>query len=543
MGNKVEELKQKKNPLEIADTIKEVYAKEGYDAITDPDEPERLKWYGLYTHNDKTEGYFMMRIKVPGGVLKPGQARRIGEVINAYAVGEFANPHFGDAFGDVTTRQDIQMHWIDIRDVPEIWELLGEVDIPTGVTGACGDVPRNVVGCPVAGLDKHEIINGQDLVEEVTDFFLGNEEFSNLPRKYKIAISGCRERCGQGEINDIGLYPAQKSMNGKEEYGFNVIAGGGLGRKEILAKGLNVFLTRDQVVEFNRAAATVFRDQGNRKRRGRARLRYLLDEKGADWFREEIQNEANFTLQESGESLEASSQYNDGRYYRDHIGLHEQKNGNYYAGLHVPTGRFKGDWFIEAANLSDEYGNGEIRLTQRQNIIIPDIPEERLDTFQTESLLERLQLAPSPLRRGSITCTGTEFCSLALIETKNRMVKWIEELEQRLDTESPIRLHLSGCNASCAQPQIADIAFQGMKARKDGDTVEAVDIGLGGGLGDNPGFAEWVLKRVPCEDAFDVVSAIVEQYEDRKQNGESFREYVWRVNPENAVPDLDILNQ
>ncbi|MBD3275865.1 MAG: ferredoxin--nitrite reductase [Candidatus Marinimicrobia bacterium] len=536
MANKVERIKNEKSPLSLEDTIRNVYAKQGMESITDPGEPERLKWYGLYRHNDATAGYFMMRIKVPGGILKRGMTRRIGEVINTYAVGEQENPQYGRAFGDVTTRQDIQMHWIDIKDVPAIWDALDDVGLPTRVTGACGDVPRNVVGCPVAGIDAHEVTDATGLVEAVSEYFQNNPEFANLPRKYKISISGCREGCGQGEINDIGLYPAVSDIDGAEVTGFNVLAGGGLGRNEIMAKDLNVFITPDQVVDFNKAAATVFRDQGNRKSRGKARLRYLLEEKGAEWFREEIQKVLDFDLHRGGVSMEASSQYNDGRHYRDHVGVHKQKDGNYYVGLHVPIGRFKGDWFIQAADLSDKYGNGEVRLTQRQNILIPGIPEEQLDEFLQEPLLQHLPAEPSPFKRGTVTCTGTEFCKLALIETKQRMTRWMDKLEQEIQLDTPIRLHFSGCNASCAQPQIGDIAFQGTKARKNGDTVEAVDIGLGGGLGDNPAFAEWVLKRVPTDDAYVIVSDIVRKYLSERKESEHFRTYIQRIGAVQALP-------
>ncbi|MDY6780005.1 MAG: ferredoxin--nitrite reductase [Halobacteria archaeon] len=476
MVSKVEEWKDEKDPIEIKDTILNEYAEEGFEAIEgseddNSDEFERLKWYGLYKHNDNAPGYFMHRVKVPNGIMTAEQARRVGEVVKEYAVGEEPNPHFGKTFLDVTTRQDLQIHWVDIQDIEDIWNEWEDVGLPAGATGACGDVFRNIVGCPVAGVDAEEVVDASGLVDESADFFMNSDEFTNLPRKFKVSISGCKEGCGQGEINDIGMIPAVKEIDGERVEGFNVMAGGGLGRGGIMAKDMDVFVTPDEVLEFNRAAATVFREQGNREQRARARLRYKIEDEGVEWFRNAVEEEADIDLRSSGDGFKDEETYNDGSHYCDHVGIHEQKNGKYYAGLQVITGRCKADWFIEAADLAEEYGNGEIRLTQRQNIIITGIDEDDLDEFRNEPLLDEMPVDPSPFRRGAISCTGTEFCNLALIETKNRMVDWIKQLEDRVEVDSPLRVHLSGCNASCAQPQIADIGFQGSKSRKGDEIV------------------------------------------------------------------------
>ncbi len=542
MPSKVERWKEERDPVELGKTIREKYSEEGFEAIEgdqddDSDEFERLKWYGLYQQNDKNPEYFMHRVKIPGGVLTADQARTIGNAIKEYAEGPEANPHFGKTFGDVTTRQCIQMHWIDIQDVPDMWRDFEEAGIPTGATGACGDVFRNIVGCPVAGVDAREKVDASGLVDDVAEYFMESDEFSNLPRKFKVSISGCVEGCGQGEINDLGFHPAVKEEDGEEIPGFNVMAGGGLGRGGIMAEDLDVFVEPDEVLEFNRAAAVVFRDEGNREQRARARLRYKIDEEGPEWLRTRVAEEAEFTLRSAGRDFREHQRYNDshdeaGGHYCDHVGVHEQKDGDYYAGLQVVTGRFKADWFLEAAELAEEYGDGELRLTQRQNIIITGISGDRLDEFFDEPLLEQMPVDPSPFRRGAISCTGTEFCSLALIETKNRMVDWVKQLEEEVDVDSPIRFHLSGCNASCAQPQIADIGFQGTKAREDGELVEAVNIGVGGGLGSDPGFLDWAVRSVPCDTAVEVVAEMAETYEREKEDGETFRDYAHRVGTE-----------
>jgi ferredoxin-nitrite reductase len=534
MVSKVEEWKQEKDPISLKEDILGEYSEEGFEAIDgseddNSDEFERLKWYGLYQHNDKSPEYFMHRVKVPNGILTAEQAREIGEVIKEYAEGEKENPNFGWTFGDVTTRQCIQMHWIDIRDVPEIWDRFDEVGLPTGATGACGDVFRNIVGCPVAGVDADEVTDASGLVDEVAEYFMESDGFTNLPRKFKVSIAGCKEGCGQGEINDIGLHPATKEVNGETVEGFNVLAGGGLGRGGIMAKEMDVFVTPDDVPEFTRAAATVFRDKGNREQRARARLRYLVEEKGVDWYREKVEEEADIGLRRGGEDFRDESDYNTGAHYCDHVGIHEQDDGRYYAGLQVVTGRFEADWFVEAARLAEEYGDGTVRLTQRQNIVLTGIEEDDLEEFRDEELLENLPVDPSPFRRGAISCTGTEFCSLALIETKNRMVDWVERLEDSVDIDSPLRVHLSGCNASCAQPQIADIGFQGSKTRKDGEIVEAVNVGIGGGLGDDAEFIDWVVKGVACDDAVGLVSDIIDEYKQGSDDDETFRDYVRRV--------------
>jgi len=296
-----------------------------------------------------------------------------------------------------------------------------------------------------------------------------------------------------------------------------------------MAKDADVFVTPDELPEFTRAAAAVFRDEGNREQRARARLRYLVEEKGVDWYREKVAEEADIDVRRGGEDFRDEANYNAGAHYCDHVGVHEQNDGDYYAGLQVITGRLKADWLIELADLAEKYGDGTLRLTQRQNVVLTGIDEDDLDEFRSEPLLDDIPVEPSPFRRGAISCTGTEFCSLALIETKNRMVDWVQSLEDEVDIDSPLRVHLSGCNASCAQPQIADIGFQGSKTRKDGEIVEAVNVGIGGGLGPDPEFIDWVVKGVACDDAVGLVGDIIREYKDGRESDETFREYVRRV--------------
>jgi len=540
MVSTVEEWKNEKDPVDIKEKILNEYSEEGFDAIEgseddNSDEFERLKWYGLYQHNDNSPEYFMHRVKIPNGIMTAEQAKRVGNVIKEYAVGEEENPHFGRTFCDFTTRQCIQIHWVDIRDIKDIWEEWDDVGLPTGATGACGDVFRNIVGCPVAGVDKEEVVDASGLVDDVAEYFMESDDFTNLPRKFKVSIAGCKEGCGQGEINDLGYHPATKEIESETVEGFNLKAGGGLGRGGIMAKDADVFVTPDELPEFTRAAAAVFRDKGNREQRARARLRYLVDEKGVDWFIEQVDEEADIDVRGAGKDFRDEANYNTGAHYCDHVGIHEQNDGRYYAGLQVVTGRLKADWLIELGRLAKEYGDGTLRLTQRQNVVLTGINEEDLEEFKDEPLLEDIPVDPSPFRRGAISCTGTEFCNLALIETKNRMVDWVKRLEEGVEIDSPLRVHLSGCNASCAQPQIADIGFQGSKTRKDGEIVEAVNVGIGGGLGPNPEFIDWVVKGVACEDAVGLVSDIIEEYKEDSKEDETFRDYVRRVGTEEVA--------
>ncbi|WP_435196911.1 nitrite/sulfite reductase [Natronomonas sp. EA1] len=532
MPTKVEGWKDELYGNEIREHLFE-FAEKGWDAIPEDEHDawfERFKWWGLYHQRKGQESYFMMRIGTPNGVLKPGQMEVVAEVADEYARGPVDNPEFGGSYIDITTRQSIQLHWIKLEDVPEIFEKLESVGLTT--QQACGDSWRNIVGCPVAGKDDNEFIDAWPVAEELHEEFKGNDLYTNLPRKWKVSVTGCTEGCGQGDINDLAFEPAVKEIEGEEVKGFNVRVGGGLSRKEPrFARDIDVFCTPEDAPTVAAGMSALFRDHGDRENRFNARIKFLVDEWGTEKMRDVLQEEyIDYELPTAGEDLREQYTYNagDGE-HGDHVGVHEQPDGNYYVGLSVLVGRLGAEEGYELARLADEHGSGEVRLTQRQNAIITDVPEAELDALLDADLLDYHSPDPHPFMRGSIACTGTEFCSLSIVETKNRMVRYGRWLKDNVDVPTGVEdfhIHLSGCTASCAQPQIADISLRGMKTRKDGEPVEAFDIGLGGGLGENPHFADWVEMRVAADEVPGYIQNLLAIYEDQREDGQTFREFI-----------------
>ncbi|WP_313694528.1 nitrite/sulfite reductase [Halorarum halobium] len=543
MPTDVERWKSETYGNEIREHLFE-FAREGWESIPEDEHDawfERFKWWGLYHQRNGQESYFMMRIGTPNGVLEPGQLRVVGEIADEYARGPGENPEFGAAYCDWTTRQSIQLHWIRLEDVPAIFEKLEANGLST--QQACGDSWRNIVGCPVAGKDRHEFVDALPVALNLHDTFKGDDEHSNLPRKWKVSVTGCREGCGQGDINDLALEPAEK--DGRK--GFNVRVGGGLARNEPrLARDIDVFVEPDDANEVAGAISALFREHGNREDRYSARIKFLVDEWGTEKLREVLQEEfVDFELESAGEDLREEYTYNSGRAtggHHDHVGVHEQNDGNYYVGLNVLVGRMGVADTLELADLADEYGSGEVRLTQRQNVLLTDVPEGSLDDLLAEPLLEDYSPDPHPFMRGSIACTGTEFCSLSIVETKNRQVRYARWLKENVDLPDGVEdfhIHLSGCTASCAQPQIADVSLRGMKTRKDGEPVEALDIGLGGGLGEDPRFADWVGQRVPADEVPGAIGNLLGSFEERREGAESFRDFVERSDEETLEELID----
>jgi ferredoxin-nitrite reductase len=517
--NKVEKFKLERHPLEVREAIVNTYSKKGIESMSEvPGEVERLKWVGIYPQNQGGNA-FMIRIKVPGGVLSSEQAQVIGQIALDFANGPIPNPHFGNNFLDLTTRQDVQMHWIKMEDVPEIWRRLEEVGMTT--VQACGDSARNVLCCPVSGLGREEIINAYPVAQAISDYFTGNREYANLPRKFKMSVTGCVEDCAQAEINDIGLLPARYEDG---TVGFNVRVGGGLSDGPRMASDIDVFVRPEEAVEVTRGIAQVFGELGDRENRWTCRMRYLVQELGPEGFREELEQRTSFELTPAGEDLT--------KHYRgDHVGVHPQKeDGHYYVGLNVPVGRMSGEQFIEAGRLAGYYG-GEIRLATDQNFIITGVCEERLGDLLTEPLLERYSPTPKAFERGVVACTGSEFCRFGIVETKIRAVEWAREMDERAGDgigQEAIRMHFSGCSASCAQPQIADIGFRGETAKTADALVEGVDIGLGGSLGHDAAFIDWVEGAKPAEDVPDALVAVFEKFKEERREGERFHEWARR---------------
>ena len=535
MPSKVEGWKDELYGTEVREHLFR-FAEEGWSAIPEDEHDawfERFKWWGLYHQRKGQESYFMMRIGTPNGRLTSDQLRVVGEIADEYARGPVDNPEFGGAYCDWTTRQSIQLHWIQLQDVPEIFEKLEANGLST--IQACGDSWRNIVGSPVAGRDAKEHIDAWPVIQELHDTFKGNGEHSNLPRKWKVAVTGDTRGSGQAEINDLGFEPATKEIDGTETKGFNVTVGGGLSRKEPrFARDIDVFVTDEEVADVAGGISALFRDHGDREDRFNARIKFLVDEWGPEKLRQVLQDGyVDFELRTAGEDLRDQYTYNAGRNDEigDYVGVHEQNDGDYFVGLSVLVGRMGAEDVIELADLAEAYGSGMIGLTQRQNVVVADIAEDDLEAFLEEDLLEYYQPDPHPFLRGSIACTGTEYCSLSIVETKNRMVRyarWLKDNVELPDGIDDFHVHLSGCTASCAQPQIADISLRGMKTRKDGEPVEAFDIGLGGGLGESPQFADWVEMRVAADEVPGYIRNLLWIYDERNDGAESFREFIAR---------------
>ena len=530
--NEQEKWKLERHPFEVAQAVIDRYSKEGSASIaTVPGEMERLKWVGLYPQRQGGDA-FMLRIKAPGGKLTAAQFREIGVAADAFAEGPVDSPVFGNRYADLTTRQDIQLHWLRIEDIPRIWQRFHDVGLTT--VQACGDSARNVCCCPVSGVDADEIVEAMPVAQAISDFFTGNREYANLPRKFKIGVTGCLEDCARVEIDDIGLWPARAV---DVTVGFNVLAGGGLSDGERMASDIDVFVRPEQAVELTRAIAQLFGELGNRENRGLARMRYLAQELGPEGFRRELAERIRFELAPAGEELTR-------RFRGDHVGVHPQKQeGLVYVGCSVPVGRLHGIDLVEAARLAETYGDGSVRLAADQSFILSGVPEGRLDALLDEELLARYSPFPGPFSRGVVACTGSEFCRFAVVETKERAVKWARWLDAQLAAgpeavpvalgrgadAGVLRLHFSGCSASCAQPQIADIGFRGDVAHVDSHIEEAVDIGLGGSLGPEGAFLDWVAGAVPVDRVPQALLRLVRRYQAERREGEAFATWARRT--------------
>ena len=528
--NTVEQLKLSRHPFEVAQAVIDTYSKQGAASINKvPGEQERLKWVGMYPQRQGGDA-FMMRIKVPGGVMTAAQVREIGVAADAFAEGPDDSPVFGNRYADLTTRQDIQLHWIRIADVPRIWQRFWDVGLTT--VQACGDSARNVCSCPVSGIDQTEVVDALPVAQAISAFFTGNREYANLPRKFKIAVTGCTEDCARVEINDIGLWPAEQSDG---TVGFNVLIGGGLSDGERMASDIDVFVRPDQAVELCRGVAQVFGELGNRENRGLARMRYLAQELGPEVFRSALDERTNFVLEPAGRELTNA-------FRGDHVGVHPQKQpGLLYVGCSVPVGRMHGLELVELARLAETYGDGGVRIGTDQNFIVSGVPEDRLDDLLAQPLMQTYSPFPGPFERGVVACTGSEFCRFALVETKERAVKWARGLDAQLSSGAGngaqgdtgvIRMHFSGCSASCAQPQIADIGFRGDIAHVGEHIEEAVDIGLGGSLGPDAAFIDWLEGAMPVDRVPDALLRIATRYRDEHRPGEPFHLWARRSNPD-----------
>ncbi|MBD1927271.1 ferredoxin--nitrite reductase [Trichocoleus sp. FACHB-90] len=486
--NKFERIKSEKDGLVLKQEL-DYLAEIGWEAMEEADRDYRLRVLGLF-YRTVTPGKFMLRMRLANGILSTYQMRVFAEIVQ----------HYGDeGNADITTRQNIQLRQIRLEDVPDIYRKLEQAGLTSVQSGV--DNVRNITGSPLAGIDPDELIDTRGLCRMVQDMITnmgkGNPEFTNLPRKFNIAIAGCRDNSVHAELNDIGFIPAYKN----DTIGFNVIVGGMFSPKRYEASvPMNAWVPPEDVVALSRAILEVYRDHGLRANRQKSRLMYLIDKWGIEKFREEIEKrfgevKGTIPLQSAAEKDEFLWEK------KDYIGVYKQKQpGLNFVGLHIPVGRMYAQDMFDLARIAEVYGSGEIRFTVEQNLIIPNIPDTRMEAFLKEPLLERFPLDPENLMRGLVSCTGSQFCGFALIETKNRALAFVKALEAELTLPQPIRIHWTGCPNSCGQPQVADIGLMGTKGRKNGKVVEAVDIWMGGKVGYEAELGSRVMKSIPCDE-------------------------------------------
>ncbi|MEU8345172.1 nitrite/sulfite reductase [Actinomadura meyerae] len=522
--NKNEENKKNDDGLNVRRRIIDVYSKTGFDSIDPADLRGRFRWMGLYTQRkpgidggktgaledeELEDRYFMMRVRIDGGQLSGPQLRTIADISTRYARGS----------ADITDRQNVQLHWVRIEDVPAIWEALEAVGLHT--TEACGDVPRTIIGCPLAGIAADEVIDATADLREIHDRYIGSPEFSNLPRKYKTALSGCTAHCTVHEINDIAFVGV---VNEAGETGYALFVGGGLSTNPMFAQSLGVFVKPEQTSEVWHAVTSIFRDYGYRRLRSRARLKFLMKDWGAEKFREVLEKEyLGYALPDGPEPAAP-------RPRRDHVGIHPQKDGNFYVGFAPRVGRVSGEMLGVIGDLADRYGSGRVRTTIEQKMVILDVPEENTEALADELAKHDLQVRPSTFRRQTMACTGIEYCKLAIVDTKQRAMDLIDELEKRLpDFDQPLTINVNGCPNACARIQVADIGLKGqLVVDENGDQVEGFQIHLGGQLGASFGKKVRGLKTTSAG-LTDYVERVVRKFDAQRTEGETFAEWVRRA--------------
>jgi sulfite reductase (ferredoxin) len=532
--NKNEENKKNDDGLNVRQRIIDIYSKRGFDSIDPADLRGRFRWFGLYTQRkpgisggktatlepeELDDRYFMLRVRIDGGQLGYDQLTTIADISRRYARGT----------ADVTDRQNIQLHWIQIEDVPAIWEALEAVGLST--MEACGDTPRVILGCPLAGIDATEILDATPEIRRTHSRYIGNPEFSNLPRKFKSAISGCPVQCTLHEINDIA-FAGVTGPDGTP--GYDLWVGGGLSTNPMIGKRLGAFVRPDQVEAVWAGVTGIFRDYGYRRLRHRARIKFLIADWGPERFREVLERDyLGFRLAD-GPAPEPTA----GR-SRDHVGIHPQKDGLFFVGFAPTVGRLNADSLALIAKLAARYGSGRVRTTTEQKMVILDVPGEQTAALASELAAAGLPVTPSVFRRQTMACTGIEFCKLAIVETKHRAADLISELERRLpDFTEPVTINVNGCPNSCARIQTADIGLKGMVVTlPDGTQTEGYQIHLGGSLnggdGTDSGFGRKVRGlKTTAADLPDYVERVLRRFDSGRQPGESFAAWAARASTE-----------
>jgi sulfite reductase (ferredoxin) len=522
--NANEQSKKDSSPLTVKQRILDIYSKRGFDSIDGGDLRGRFRWYGLYTQ--RAEGiaggktailepeeleapFFMLRIRIDGGQLTSEQLRTIGEIAT----------EFGRDVADVTDRQNIQLHWIRIEDMPVIWERLDAVGLST--TEACGDCPRVIIGCPLAGVAADEVLDASGAIRDVAARYIGDPAFANLPRKFKTSISGCVQHCTNHEINDIAFVGVVHPSLGP---GYDLWVGGGLSTNPKLGVRLGAFVAPDHVAEVWAGVTGIFRDYGYRRSRMHARLKFLMADWGPEVFREKLESDEYLgrALPDGPEATPTDD--------RDHVGVHPQQDGNVCIGTVTRAGRTSGRQLQSVAELASTYGAGRVSTTAQQGLIVLGVPPADAETVVAALEADDLRARPSRFRRGTLACTGLEFCKLAIVETKARSVDLYTELEKRLpDFDEPITINVNGCPNSCARFQTGDIGLKGSIV----EGVEGFQIHLGGSLGTDSGFGRKSRGlKVTADNTVDYVEKLLRTYLEHRNPGERFATWARRADEE-----------
>ncbi|MEV0226094.1 nitrite/sulfite reductase [Streptomyces sp. NPDC050704] len=525
-----EQFKKDDDGLNVRTRIETIYSKRGFDSIDPNDLRGRMRWWGLYTQRkpgidggktailepeELDDEYFMLRVRIDGGRLTTDQLRVIGEISQEFARGT----------ADLTDRQNVQYHWIRIEDVPEIWERLEAVGLST--TEACGDTPRVILGSPVAGIAEDEIIDGTPAIEEIHRRVIGNKEFSNLPRKFKTAISGSPLLDVAHEINDVAFVGVNHPEHGP---GFDLWVGGGLSTNPKIGQRLGAWVPLDEVADVHVGVLSIFRDYGYRRLRTRARLKFLVADWGVEKFRQVLEDEYLKRKLVDGPAPDQPVAR-----WRDHVGVHRQQDGRYYVGFAPRVGRVDGTILTKIAELAEAHGSGRLRTTVEQKMIVLDVEEDQVASLSEGLEALGLSVKPSPFRRGTMACTGIEYCKLAIVETKARGVSLIDELERRIpEFDEPLTININGCPNACARIQVADIGLKGQLVLDDeGNQVEGFQVHLGGALGLEAGFGRKVRGlKVTADELPDYVERVLKRFQEEREDGERFATWAARASEE-----------
>jgi sulfite reductase (ferredoxin) len=524
--NANEQVKKDDDALNVRARIENIYAQWGFSAIDGADLRNRFRWWGLYTQrkpgidggktgalepHELEDEYFMLRIRIDGGQLDLAQLRTIADISTTYARDT----------ADVTDRQNIQLHWVRVEDVPDIWQRLESVGLST--QEACGDSPRVILGSPVAGIAADEILDGTSAIEAIKSRGIGTLEFSNLPRKFKTAVTGHPSQDVAPEVNDVAFVGVVHPEHGP---GFDLWVGGGLSTNPKLAVRLGTWVPLEEVADVWAGVVGIFRDYGYRRLRSRARLKFLVADWGAERFRQVLET------QYLGRRLADGPEPEQPPARGDHVGVHAQKDGRFYVGATPVVGRVNGTTLAKLADIVSDHGSDRVRLTPYQKLLVLDVAEDRVESLA--AALDAIGLSPRPSawRRSTMACTGLEFCKLAIVDTKQRAIDLVSELERRIpELDTPITVHVNGCPNSCARIQVADIGLKGQLVMDEhGNQVEGFQVHLGGGLGLDHGFGRKLrAHKVTSEGLTDYVERVVRHYLEHRAEGERFARWAGRA--------------